>query len=399
MKRIGLFGIGGVYNFGCEAIVRGASQLIKQVYIDSVIKYYSFNYEYDKKMLTDLDVEVIEVRTHRTFLDRAINKSYKLLNKEHRVLNFDYIKIIGEIDELWSIGGDIYTIPEIIRKQPKYEYYNWLVDFCNRVIEHGKRVVLYGASIGPFGDYGKAKKYYFGHLRKYEMILCRERVSQNYLLSNGINNVCFFPDPAFGVHDSKETERGKERYIGINLSPLAFCELYGHYSEENKQRMARLVEKMIDKFNYKVLMIPHVVSDYENDDDLRFQNGIIACIDEKYKDCVKLADYSQGFLGIKRQLRECVLVVSARMHCAINSIVENIPTIMIAYSSKSRGMIEYVYGNDEWIVDLKDCEKDLVGIAERMWSSKESVAEYLNRRNSEIEKEYNELIEHLVWDD
>lgn len=152
---IGLYGIHGVYNFGCEAIVRGAVKLIDKLYPDAQIIYYSYSYDYDSVALNDLYISIREVFSKKNMFMRLENKGKTLLNMDERVLFFDYKKIIDEVDMIFSIGGDIYTIPEAVRKVSIYPYYNQIIDFCNRVIDAGKQVVIYGASIGPFGEYKK----------------------------------------------------------------------------------------------------------------------------------------------------------------------------------------------------------------------------------------------------
>ena len=49
--KIGLYGIYGVYNFGCEAIVRGAVKLIHDLYPSAEIIYFTYNFEYDRNVL------------------------------------------------------------------------------------------------------------------------------------------------------------------------------------------------------------------------------------------------------------------------------------------------------------------------------------------------------------
>jgi polysaccharide pyruvyl transferase WcaK-like protein len=53
--KVGLYGILGVYNFGCEAIVRGAYNFIRTVYPESEIVYFSYSPEFDKRALADLN--------------------------------------------------------------------------------------------------------------------------------------------------------------------------------------------------------------------------------------------------------------------------------------------------------------------------------------------------------
>ena len=57
----------------------------------------------------------------------------------------------------FSVGGDIYTIPKYLRKRNHYRYVNYLVEFGEYALKRGIKIIIYGASIGPFGKYEKAK--------------------------------------------------------------------------------------------------------------------------------------------------------------------------------------------------------------------------------------------------
>ena len=70
--KIGLFGIRGVYNFGCEAIVRGAYEFIKDMWPNAHITYFSYNYEYDKQILDDLNIEIKEVQQRKKTINKTI---------------------------------------------------------------------------------------------------------------------------------------------------------------------------------------------------------------------------------------------------------------------------------------------------------------------------------------
>lgn len=101
---IGLYGIYGVYNFGCEAIVRGAVKLIHELYTDVKIVYFSYNYEFDKNALKDIDIEIREIKRRCSFKDKIINKLCTILGSKERVLYFDYNEIIDSVDIIFSIG-------------------------------------------------------------------------------------------------------------------------------------------------------------------------------------------------------------------------------------------------------------------------------------------------------
>ena len=59
--RIALYGIGGLYNYGCEAIVRGTVSIIRQIASDVQIVYYSKRADEDRIKIVDLGIETIQL--------------------------------------------------------------------------------------------------------------------------------------------------------------------------------------------------------------------------------------------------------------------------------------------------------------------------------------------------
>ncbi len=380
--RFGLYGIYGTYNFGCEAIVRGTYAFLKNKYPNCEIFYYSYCYAYDSSILSDLDIKIIEVKYTKNILKKILNKLFSALHFKAHLLMIDYKSILNNVDTIVSIGGDIYTIPEHLRKQKKYRYYNSLIHFCNVANKMKKEVVVYGASVGPWGDYSKAVNYYKRAMIKYKAIVCREMKSVDYLTSLGFNNVSFSPDPAFSVKSTNAKPR-KRRYIGFNFSPLSFNEVNGSLGLETTTSLANLLDLLYEEYHIDFLLIPHVLSKTCNDNDLLFLESVREKM--KYSNNVSIADCSRGFLGIKNQLRDCMMVVSARMHCAINAIVEGIPTLFLAYSQKSFGMCEYVYGNLEYVVGIKDVFQLMPATFNKMFSNLDSIEHQIQKRLIEIE--------------
>lgn len=378
--NIGLYGILGTYNFGCEAIVRGAKKFIDDLYPGADVFYFSYSYEYDRKALSDLDVTVVPVIETNSLTKKCINKCLRVLHSTKRIPVIDEKNMLKSIDLILSIGGDIYTIPEVLRRNKRYEYYNSLVEFCER---SNLPVIVYGASVGPWGDYCKAIDYYRNHMMKYNLILCREKESVNYLAELGFNNVLFFPDPAFQLGEGVNY---KGEYIGINLSPLSLKEIYGSYGEKQIQRFAHLLDSIYEMFLRPLMFVPHVLSKNEMDNDLEFMEIIRNHM--KYKNKVTLAETQNGFLGVKEGIRNCCMVISARMHCAINALEENIPTIFLSYSQKSIGMCEYVYESKKWLVNIKNIEDELPGLIREMIASREELSVLLSEQNQRIKEDY-----------
>lgn len=383
MIRIALYGIQGVYNFGCEAIVRGAYSFVKLLYPDSEVYYYSYASKNDKKVLADLDLQIIPIEMNRNYIKRGVNKIAKTIGYNKRLLLFDINKIINNVDMIVSIGGDIYTIPQVLREKKKYPYYNPLVDFCGKAIKKGKKVIVYGASVGPWGSYRKAINYNVNALRKYKMILCREKESIEYLNNLGLKNVVFFPDPAFQIRLGKCREK---RYIGVNFSPLSLKELYGSYDDAHIEMFAKLMDELYETIGINLLFIPHVLSNSELDNDLIFMKKIAKRM--QHQDKVDFADFSKGFIGLKKYISQCYVVVAARMHCAVNAIDENIPAIFLSYSQKSIGMCKYIYGNDKYLINLKDIRSELIDKVTMAVQESESLSKILEVRNLEIKQYY-----------
>lgn len=389
VMNIGLYGIGGVYNYGCEAIVRGTVKILKLIDPKCHIIYYSRRANEDRKQLKDINIDIYQISHQLSIFSRAINKLLRIANINYRLLADDIGRMCNECDVLISIGGDIYTIPEYIRKQDIYPYYNKIVQFGDDIIRNGKKLIIFGASVGPFGNYKRANTYYFNHLRKVDLIISREEISLEYLKKNKVKeNVCFLPDPAFFVNDDncdtyKDTDNME--YIGINLSPLSLREMYGGVTLEHKKRLAMLINEISRKTNLKIMLIPHVISPLNTmDNDLIFLSEIAQMIDDDIKCNIKVIDDAGGFIQIKKYLRQCKIVIAARMHCAINAMCESVPTILLSYSEKAKGMAKFVYGSYEWVLSMDNIEDELINKIELMIQKRDDIHDYLYKRINEI---------------
>jgi colanic acid/amylovoran biosynthesis protein len=404
--KIGLYGIDGVYNYGCEAIVRGTVNILKMINSDCHIIYYSRRAYDDRIQLKDVDIDVNQISNDLPIFSRGVNKFLRELNINYRIPSDDYKKMCDECDVLISIGGDIYTIPEYLRSENIYPYYNSIVQFGDVVKKSDKRLIVYGASIGPFGHYRKAKEYYFKHLKKADLIIAREKNTIEYLDKNEVkDNVCFLPDPAFFVLDKRNNSNlniVNNDYIGINLSPLSLKEAYGDVTLEHKKKLALLISNISRKMNSKIMLIPHVISPVnELDNDFTFLTQIAEMIDDDIKGNIRVVDSKGGFIQTKKYLRKCKMVIAVRMHCAINAMCESIPTILLSYSEKSKGMAKFIYGSDEWVLPVNKIEEKLIDKIDIMIKESENIHNCLKERINEIrninqfEDEINRLLKKI----
>ena len=392
MKRIALYGIGGLYNYGCEAIVRGTVVFARRAFGEDVsITYYSKNYNEDKKITDSLGIEIVSIESRPSFIKKCISKAIDVFKLP--IVPFkqkEYEIICNNSDVIISIGGDLYSIPKYLRQQKKYRYVNPIVEFGNYALKAGKKIIIYGASIGPFGNYSKAIAYYTEHLKNVDSIICRESQSVQYLKQLGItDNVVCLPDPAFLIDDTSEFTTAKNEYIGVNLSRLSLQELNGAVNESKIVKIANILSDLSDRFNKPLMLIPHVFSKHTvEDNDLLFLREVFEKLSSntKSKSCVV---EPKSFMDAKRYIKQCYFVICARMHCGVNAVTSGIPALFLEYSIKSKGMAQFIYESDLWSMPLTTFETDII---ERCESFKKKMPDILHRIDelqSQVDKEYS----------
>lgn len=389
---VGLYGIGGLYNYGCEAIVKGTEIILKQRWPNVHIKYASIRPEDDKKRLASSNVEVIERQIYKQGSLKWVKSKVNSLFGSITGAFSEDLSWIEHCDIIFSIGGDIYTIPPYTNQKCMRPYYHGLVHFGELVKKKDKKLVIWGASIGPFEANLKAKNIFERHLKKVDLITVREPWTQAYLKSLGINqNVVSCADPAFTLQLSKKPENNRiKTRIAINLSPLSALYIYGNgYDMDLVLKQANMIAQIVNKFEAEVLLIPHVICDFNPlDDDYRYLQAVEASLPENVRDQVTLIDDDPGFLGIKQIIVTCDLVIASRMHCAVNASASGVPTIFLAYSKKAIGMSQYVYGSNDWVVDLSSLtSNDFLQVVNSMLTKKQLIRNSLIKSNPRFQND------------
>ena len=385
--RILLIGIGGVYNYGCEAIVRGTEAIVRREYPDADIVYASRRVADDLKRLKGSNVRIIE---------RVVYNRYSIKNICRKLLSLAGIRwtpmmeslgLLKGVDAVFSIGGDIYTL------SPTADYSMSFPKFGDAARRKGIPYLLWGASVGPFTENPNAERAFTKHLKGLSLITARETATVDYLRSLGIrDNVVPCADPAYVVAPEIKANgirQGDKFTIGINLSPLSIRHT-DHPEKEAIRAQAKTIEGLIKAFDARIVLIPHVVCDFnEGDDDCRYLRKIQQAIAPEYQEAVTLLESDPGFVGTKKELVKCDLVIAARMHCAINALAAHVPTILVAYSRKAVGMCQYVYGNGDWVLPLSEFSNE--GVLEEkvrcMKNQRSAIRDYLNKRIPEIQKD------------
>ncbi len=325
---IKLYNHGGSLNHGCEAIVRSTKKII-----GDNIELWSKNPAFDKCYGLD---KVIDIKHDQTSYPNKIKNLYnKVISK---ILKTDepfikqarkvFLDNISQNDICLSIGGDLYCYRGVDK-----------LYYLDKAIKNKKaKTVLWGCSVDVESIDVTAKE----NLSLFDLIIARETISFNTLKK--INkNTYLYPDPAFQLETEKPqkvNEMFEKDMVGINVSPLIIdCEKNEGITKKSYEN---LIEYILNHTNLKIALIPHVVYDFSDDRKPLIQ------LYEKYKDSKRvmmIEDCSCSVL--KWYISKCRFIITARTHVSIASYSKCVPTLVVGYSTKAKGIAEDIFGTYE----------------------------------------------------
>ena len=375
--KILLIGIGGVYNYGCEGIVRGTVALLQEKLPQASILYASLDFDRDKKALSDLNLEIVDVSFKKYPFSRIIDGIRRRIGLRN-VFGPWNLSLLPQCDVAFSIGGDIYTIDANTNPD---SYSHPLVEVGEYLISKGVKYMLWGASVGPFTKFPGVETYFHTHLQNCTLVFARESITKNYLDQLIGVNVIEIADPAFYMepaeHVVNDLAKSEKIRIGLNLSRLSIAQRYS--KNEWAQQESRIIESIIalaSMPDIEILLIPHVQpEDKSMDDDFAFLSDIQRRLD---RGNIILLPPGLGAPQTKRVIADCDVLIAARMHCAIAGSSTGVPTIFLAYSPKALGMAEYIYGHKQYCLDLDEINPDqLINKVNELLNNKNKVSSHL----------------------
>lgn len=342
--KILLVGTGSLRNYGCEAIVQGTYQIIRETLSDCEITLTSDDIAYDSTILPS-DIKLITYK--RRF---SLYRIYKgILRRCFHIGNGSPVrmntKIAKKYDVVLSCGGDNYC------EAPDGTIYTLLEDLMEigRVAKKNKKkYVLWGASVGPFRTRINYERV-MANLEMADLIMVREKLSYQYLSTN--KNVKLVADPAFRMTSDPNVQLYREidkRYIGINISLLSIS----HAFQENADKVVVKIFEQLDNLlmthpDWHFVCIPHVMSSPEGaQNDYVFMSRYLDYT--AHKDRVSVLPENLGARKTKGYIALLDLLIAARMHCCVAGISVGTPTLFITYSNKGKGMSEYAYGHHKY---------------------------------------------------
>jgi polysaccharide pyruvyl transferase WcaK-like protein len=342
-KKFLLYGHGGSYNHGAEAIIKSTIKLIKRNYPDSYIILSTHFKQQDIEFNMPID-EYCERDMYYVELDKYTSEK----GKYDKLI---YKSTIDKIDKdtiCLSVGGDNYC----------YENWRKWKVIHERAIGVGAKSVLWSCSIEP----SMLCDEMVDTLQSHCHITARESITYNSLLEKGLENVELCSDVAF-LLEKKKVELPNNfiegNTLGINLSPLIVRR------EKNKGIIVRntlnVIDYVISNTDMNIALIPHVVMSMDNDYELL--NGLYNLIEKKDRVCLISDKFSAS--EYKYIISNCRLGIFSRTHATIAGYSSCIPVLAVGYSVKAKGIAldlgceNSVVSLDEF-TDEKTLEKKLI---------------------------------------
>lgn len=365
--KVLMFFHGGSRNRGCEAIARTAAKVLKSADFISKLALSSRDPESDRNIPL-IDVLHLDQRSPvEKYSPYGLMSAMKikLFNNEsmaYRKIHESIIKLIPQYDVFISIGGDNYCYGE----QPG------IYEIDRQIKKAGKKLVLWGATIGE-EDLSEAK---IKDLKAFDLLLVRESLTEAILKDAGIQNVKLVADGAFLMEKTELPlpegwQEGKT--VGFNFSPLV-----DKRNPESKQAAFDLLYHILETTDYTVCLVPHVIipgnDDYEMLQEFydNFQNTGRVILLPNNLDATEYKGY----------IARMKFFIGARTHATIAAYSSHVPTMVLGYSVKSKGIAKDIFGEEKLVLNLNEISDSakLIEKFEEMKAEEIRVTEMLRLR-------------------
>ena len=349
-NRLAFYMHAGSDNHGCEAIADSLSAMLSERLPQEKITLLTNSAKEDLRYLTAENLSIVEenhIGDH--FFTHAGLYLYRMLTKDREsFLRYRLAPIVGKENApevAVSIGGDNYCYPEMVED----------LMLANRMLcKQGTRTMLLGCSIEPQALQGNPAM--VEDMMRYEKILARESITKEALLAAGIpeEKVLLIPDPAFTlkpVFHPLPTKFIPGKTIGINVSPMV--QSYAAQGDLVLANYRNLISFILKETEYAVALIPHVV--WKNSNDLE----PLSLLYREFEDTGRVVLIeNRSAAALKACIASCALFVGARTHATIAAYSSMVPTLVVGYSVKARGIARDLFGQeDRYVLPVQSMEE------------------------------------------
>ena len=204
--------------------------------------------------------------------------------------------------------------------------------------------MLWGASIGA-QDLSALK---IADLKTFDLLLVRESLTFKALHDNGLTNMRLIADGAFTMDkELLPLPQGwiENNTIGFNFSPLVYKK-----NKASQEAAMHLVQYILDTTSMTIAFTPHVIEE-GNDDYSCLQDFYDAF---KATGRVLLLPNDLNAIQYKGYISRMRFFIGARTHATIAAYSNFVPTMVLGYSIKSKGIAKDIFGTERLVLNLDE---------------------------------------------
>ena len=344
-----LYNHGTSYNHGCEAILRTVAGTISKRFPDASFTVSSLRPAEDREMIkegfTFVDSDNF---SHLSFKNRRLVVG-SMTTVFHNIPAFSRLyrgtyEAAKSSDAIISVGGDTFSYGKSAE----------LTTVSRKLRRVCEKSVLWGCSIDEKYLIGKEFRYKVEGLRGFSLITPRESITFETFRKLGFDNIKLYPDPAFTLGSVPQPplfDNGRDT-VGINISPMIMAFESGR--NITVRCYAALVKRILDKTDFNVALISHVICESSNDTAAaRALSDMVGPSDR-----IKIYDGGNA-TEIKGVIGQCRFFAAARTHASIAAYSQKIPTLVVGYSVKSRGIARDIFGaEDDYVISVQSLDSE-----------------------------------------
>ena len=351
--KVLLYNHGSSYNHGCEAILRTVSGIISKRFPDALYTVSSIRPHEDLELI-DTEGGRFNFINSDNFNKLSFEKRRLVVGSLSTVLHNipmfphffkETVEAAKESDAMISVGGDTFSYGKSAE----------LTTISNKLRKYCDRSILWGCSIDAKYLKGDEFKYKVKGLKDFSLITARESLTYDTLIKLGFKNATLYPDPAFTLKSSAPEaplfDNGND-VVGINISPLIIS--YEKESGKTVKCYAALIKKILDTTNFNIALVSHVICKTSNDS--MAARTLVSLVGGS--DRIKIFDRGNAE-QIKGVISKCRFFVAARTHASIAAYSQRIPTLVVGYSVKSKGIAKDLFGSyKDYVIPVQSLDAE-----------------------------------------
>lgn len=334
MKKFLLYGHGGAYNHGAEAIVKSTVALLRKQFPNCEIILSTHFKEQDLEFQLPVDRYC-----ERDMRYVALDKQADVKGKCDHLIYQSTLDCITPDTVCLSIGGDNYCYDN---------WRKWKV-IHETALARGAYSILWSCSIEP----AIMDKEMIKVLKTHHLITARESITYQALKMKGIDQVKLCADIAFSLDKlpcplPQQLIQGNT--VALNISPLLLRrERIPGILLENIQQ---LVEAILRETTMNILLIPHVLMPMDND--LQLLQELYQRLPQHER--IGLVYRHLTAAAYKFIIAQCRFGIFSRTHASIAAYDSLVPTIVLGYSVKSRGIAADL-GLKDYVLPIEEIQE------------------------------------------